>query len=103
MFCAKMSAFIEQYQTNFQEAISCGKEIFIKSKDLASSVEGLGKALDALSELQKVIKEDRLQKIFKELSKTVFETGDHFIESGELIKLYCSSHLKFHLQETESF
>lgn len=66
-------------------------------------MEGLGKALDALSELQKIIKEDRLQKIFKELSKTVFETSRHFIESGELTKLYCSSHLKYHLQETESY
>ncbi len=32
----------------------------------------------------------------------MFETGRHFTESGELIKLYCSSHLKYHLQESES-
>lgn len=29
-------------------------------------------------------------------------TGNHFANTGELIKLYCGSHLKYHLQEYES-
>jgi 16S rRNA C1402 (ribose-2'-O) methylase RsmI len=66
-------------------------------------VEGLAKAFDALSELQKVIKEDRQISIFRDLSKTMQKTGSHFSESGELIKLYCGSHLKYHLSETDSY
>jgi hypothetical protein len=38
--------------------ISCSKDINDKSKDLAATVSGLAKAFDALSELQKVIKEE---------------------------------------------
>jgi hypothetical protein len=38
--------------------IACSKDINDKSKDLAETVGGLSKAFDALSELQKVIKED---------------------------------------------
>lgn len=30
-------------------------------------------------------------------------TSNHFSESGELIKQYCSSHLKFHLAEADSY
>ena len=30
-------------------------------------------------------------------------TASHFTETGELIKLYCASHLKYHLGESESY
>lgn len=31
------------------------------------------------------------------------ETSSHFTESGVLIKQYCSSHLKYHLAEADSY
>ena len=98
-----MQAFIENYQLLYNEVIACGKDIHVKSNDLAETVDGLVKAFEALSELQKVIKEDRLTNIFNQVAKTMSQAGNHFAESGELIKLYCSSHLKYHLSETESY
>ena len=31
------------------------------------------------------------------------ETENHFVEQGELIKLYCGSHLKYHQRETDTY
>lgn len=70
---------------------------------MAETIEGLSKAFDAMSELQKTIKCEKSVSIFKELSKTMSATSQHFLESGELIKLYNSSHLKYHLEETEGY
>jgi hypothetical protein len=64
VFCSKMQAFIENYNLLYSEVIACGKDIHLKSNDLAETVDGLVKAFEALSELQKVIKEDRLTNIF---------------------------------------
>lgn len=30
-------------------------------------------------------------------------TAQHFLESGELFKSYCASHLKYHLEESDSY
>ena len=70
---------------------------------MAATVSNLSKAFDALSDLQKTIKCEKSEQQFKDLSKTMAATSQHFTESGELIKLYCSSHLKYHLDETESY
>ena len=51
VFCSKMQAFIENYQLLYNEVIACGKDIHVKSNDLAETVDGLVKAFEALSEL----------------------------------------------------
>ena len=56
-----------------------------------------------MSELQKVVKCEKSVNNFKDLSKSLMVTSEHFMESGELIKQYGSSHLKYHLAETDSY
>lgn len=56
-----------------------------------------------MSELQKVVKCEKSVSNFKDLSKSLMATSEHFMESGELLKEYCSKHLKYHLAETDSY
>jgi len=57
----------------------------------------LSKYFDQLSELNSMVKNERQHEIFNWLSKTLEGSGHHLQNTGELIKLYCGSHLKYHL------
>lgn len=63
-FCAKMPAFIEDYQKMHSEVIACSKDIKLKSNDLAKTLQSLTKAFTAFSELQSAIKEPEYASIF---------------------------------------
>lgn len=101
-FANNFGAFLETYKKEHQEAITCCKDIKLKSHDLAESVASLAKAFSAFSELQKVIKESEYSEIFSMVGSVMRQTQQHFEEQGELIKLYCGSHMKYHLAESES-
>lgn len=49
-----------------------------------------------------MIKLDRKSELFSWLSKILTGTGENIINTGELIKLYCGSHMKYHLAEQDS-
>ena len=78
------------------------KEINEKCADLANTLFGLSKTFMQISELNKMIKVTRQADLFSKLAKIMTGTGQHFSNTGELIKLYCGSHMKYHLQEHES-
>jgi hypothetical protein len=43
-----------------------------------------------------------MQELYAWLSRMITGTGQHVTNTSELIKLYCGSHLKFHMQEHDS-
>jgi hypothetical protein len=49
-----------------------------------------------------MVKSDRLTELYSWLSKMLNGSGSHLQHTGELIKLYCGSHLKYHLLEGET-
>ena len=97
-----MQAFTESYQVLYQEVIDVNKEINDKCAVLANTMYGLSKTFMQISELNKMIKVSRQNDLFAKLAKMMTGTGNNFANTGELIKLYCGSHLKYHLQEYES-
>jgi len=44
-----------------------------------------------------MIKVNKQHDLFSKLAKMMTATGNNFANTGELIKLYCGSHLKYHL------
>lgn len=63
----------------------------------------LGKFLEQLSEVNRMIKCERQQELFVWLSKMMTGTGNHVANLGDLIKVYLGSHLKYHKDEHESY
>lgn len=102
VFTSKMSAFIDSHQILYQEVIDITKEVHQKSTDLAQTCYGLSKALEQLSELSKMVKVDRQHDLYSWLGRMITGTGNHIQNTSELVKLYCGSHLKYHLAEHES-
>ncbi len=103
VFATKMQSFADSYAILYQEIIDTTVELNEKSQDLAQTMYNLGKFLEQLSELNRMIKCDRQQELFAWLSKMMTGTGNHVANLGDLIKVYLGSHLKFHMHEHESF
>ena len=97
-----MQAFTESYQVLYQEVIDVNKDINDKCAELANTFYGLSKTFMQISELNKMIKVNKQHDLFGKIAKMMTATGNNFANTGELIKLYCGSHLKYHLQEYES-
>ena len=85
-----------------QEVIESTKELKKNSEDLAKTLYGMSKHLENISELHRMIKNDRQHELFAWISKMVTGTGNHIIWQSELFKSYLGSHLKYHLWKHES-
>jgi hypothetical protein len=96
-----MSDFTDSYQVLHQEVIESTKELKKNSEDLAKTLYGMSKHLENISELHRMIKNDRLHELFAWISKMVTGTGNHIIWQSELFKGYLGSHLKYHMWEHE--
>lgn len=103
VFATKMQSFADSYAILYQEIIDTTVELNEKSQDLAQTMYNLGKFLEQLSELNRMIKCERQQELFAWLSKMMTGSGNHVANLGDLIKVYLGSHLKFHMHEHESF
>jgi sugar diacid utilization regulator len=73
------------------------KDINEKCADLANTLYSLSKTFEQISDLNKMIKVNRQSDLFSKLAKMMTGTGNHIANTGELIKLYCGSHMKYHL------
>lgn len=102
VFCTKMQQFIDTSQTLYQATREVSKEINHKCIDLAKSMNILSECFSRLSDLNKVVKLQKSTQLFNSLSKIIHGTGASITNTGELIKLYCGSHLKYHHSEQES-
>lgn len=103
VFATKMQSFCDSYAILYQEIIDTTLELNEKSQELATSMYNLGKFLEQLAELNRMIKCDRQQELFTWLSKMMTGSGNHVANLGDLIKVYLGSHLKYHMHEHESF
>lgn len=103
VFATKMQSFADSYAILYQEIIDTTIELNEKSQELATTMYNLGKFLEQLSELNRMIKCDRQQELFTWLSKMMTGTGNHIANLGDLVKVYLGSHLKYHMHEHESF
>jgi hypothetical protein len=103
VFATKMQSFADSYAILYQEIIDSTLLLNEKSQEIAGILYNLGKFLEQLSELNRMIKVDRQQEIFTWLSKMMTGTGNHLNNLGDLVKVYLGSHLKFHMHEHESF
>ena len=63
----------------------------------------MSKHLENISELHRMIKNERLHELFAWLSKMVTGSGNHIIWQAELFKSHLGSHLKYHLSEHDSY
>ena len=102
-FCGKMKGFIDSYQVLHQEVIDGTKELKKNSEDLAKTLYGMSKHLENISELHRMIKNERQHELFAWLSKMVTGSGNHIIWQAELFKSHLGGHLKYHLSEHDSF
>ena len=83
--------------------IKITQDVHIQSLELAQTLGCLTKSLESLSDLnRRMIKCDRIADLYAQLSRMITGTGQHVTNTSELIKLYCGSHLKYHMQEHES-
>jgi hypothetical protein len=98
-----MSDFIDSYQVLHQEVIDGTKELKKNSEDLAKTMYGMSKHLENISELHRMIKNERQHELFAWLSKMVTGSGNHIIWQAELFKSHLGSHLKYHLSEHDSY
>ena len=83
--------------------IDTTREIKEKSADLAKTMHILGEHLEKLGNVNYMIRVDRLHELYAWLSKMCTGTGNHIANLGDLFKVYLGSHLKYHMQEHESF
>jgi len=97
-----MKAFIDSQNTLLTETINVSSDILEKCTMVANVFLTLSKYFDQLSELNSMVRNDRQTELFSWLSKTLDGSGHHIQTTGELVKLYCGSHLKYHLQEGET-
>ena len=102
-FCTKMMDFADSYQILYKEMIDCAKEINEKSQELASTMFQLHKFTEQMSELNRMIKCQSQHELFAWLSKMVTGTGTFIAQQGELIDKYIAEHLKYHLDEHDTF
>ena len=56
-----------------------------------------------MSELNRLIKCQPQYELFAWLAKMVTGSGNYIVQPGEMIKNFMGTHLKYHLQEHESF
>lgn len=56
-----------------------------------------------MSGIELAVKQTQQAMIYSVLAKVIAATSNHFLESGELVKLYCGSHLKYHLYQADSY
>ena len=70
---------------------------------MAQIMYQLASYLEKLSEVNRMIKCDRLHELYLWLSKMSTGTGNHVANLGDLIKVYLGGHLKYHMSEHESF
>lgn len=98
-----MSDFIDSYSILHQEVIESTKELKRNSEDLAKTLYAMSTHLQNISDLHRMIKNERLHEIFAWISKMVTGTGNHIIWQADLFKNYLGSHLKYHWAEHESF
>lgn len=103
VFATKMQSFADSYAILYQEIIDTTEKLNEKSQELATQFYALGKFLEQLSELNRMIKVERQQELFTWLSKMLTGSGNHVANLGDLVKVYLGSHLKFHMHEHESF
>lgn len=103
VFCSKMTDFIDSYQILYNEIIECAKDINEKSKALATSMFSLHKFIEQLSELNRMTRCYDQHELYAWLSKIITGSGNFIVQQGELFKSFLGSHLKFHLNEHDSF
>lgn len=63
----------------------------------------MGEHLDKLSNVNYMIRVDRLHELYAWLSKMSIGTGNHVATLGDAFNLYLGGHLKYHCDENESF
>lgn len=102
LFATKLPQYIAQQSAVYQEAIDVSKEINQKCKSLQSSFAQLSNCFERLSDLSGVIKLQKNENLFRFLSKVLAGTGVNISDTGELIKLYCGSYMRYHLAEQEA-
>jgi len=71
-------------------------ELNLKAQEMADTMFQLSKSLEQLSELNRMIKVERLHELYAWLSKIMTATGNHVANVGDLVKVYLGSHLKYH-------
>ena len=79
------------------DIIKITEDVHIQSLELAQTLNCLTKSLESLSELNRMVRCDRMQELYAWLSKMITGTGQHVTNTSELIKLYCGSNLKYHM------
>lgn len=102
-FCTKMFDYVDSYQILYKEIIECAKEINDRSQELACTMFALHKFIEQMGDLNRMIKCQPQFEVFAWLSKMITGQGNYIAESGDLIEKYLGSHLKFNLDEHESF
>lgn len=53
--------------------------------------------------MNNMVRVDRKDTLFTSLAKLLDGTGQNILNTGELLKMYNGSHLKFHMLEQDAF
>lgn len=81
LFCNKLKTYTESSVSLFTEAIEISKEINLKAKDLASSLNQLAECYAKIGFLnsEKNIKIPAAESLWSQLSKTIEGTAQHVL------------------------
>ena len=102
VFCNKMEQWLDCSQELYQEAIDLSNEINQQCCQLTKSLQRLSECFKNISKVNQMVKLQQSTDLFASLSKIISGTGTYLSNTGELTKLYCGSHLKYHRAETDS-
>jgi phage-related minor tail protein len=102
-FCTQLTDVVDNYQILYKEIINCSKDLSEKAADFSSTFYQMQRMMSQMCELQKRVQCPSQAQAFEHLSRVMSSTGIYVKNLGELMKKYFADHLKFNLNEGDSF